>query len=272
MISYTLGKVSFTLRAPFNFSFLRAYGEPFCVFDQQDSGNLCFGVAGAQGERFLKLAGAATVRGSIPPQEAVRRLLGTLPTYEALAHPALLPILGHQAVPGGHVLVFEWFDGRCMGKQYDAHGAFLALPLWEKLALYEVVLDFHRHVNERGYVAIDFYDGAIMYDFATRQTRLCDIEFYRKMPYVNGMGRLWGSTRYMAPEEFTLGAAIDARTNVFCMGATAFCLMGGEMDRSRAKWQAGDALYAVAERAVRPDRADRYASIAAYQAAWHAAL
>ena len=32
------------------------------------------------------------------------------------------------------------------------------------------------------------------------------------------MGRLWGSSRFMSPEEFELNAIIDSRTNVFNMG------------------------------------------------------
>jgi serine/threonine protein kinase, bacterial len=43
------------------------------------------------------------------------------------------------------------------------------------------------------------------------------------------MGRLWGSSRFMSPEEFGLGAKIDERTNVFNMGAIAFGLLGGEL-------------------------------------------
>ena len=42
------------------------------------------------------------------------------------------------------------------------------------------------------------------------------------------MGRLWGSSCFMSPEEFELNAIIDERTNVFNMGAMAFSLLGGE--------------------------------------------
>jgi serine/threonine-protein kinase len=36
----------------------------------------------------------------------------------------------------------------------------------------------------------------------------------------------------MSPEEFILVAQIDGRTNVFNLGAIAFALLGGELDRS----------------------------------------
>lgn len=264
---------AFCLRAPFDFAFVAEYGRVFRVFDQQDSGNLCFGVESAQGKRFLKLAGAQTERSAhVPPGEAISRLQATLPVYEALRHPALLNVLDHHAVPGGYLAVFEWFDGTCMGKQYGQHERCMALPVAEMLPIYRVILDFHVHVQRRGYLAIDFYDGCILYDFETRQTRLCDIEFYRKLPSKNEMGRMWGSTRYMSPEEHTLGATLDARTNVFTMGATAFQLFGGAEDRSHAKWRLGDATFSVATRAIDPDPDCRFPTLDAYDAAWRQAL
>ena len=43
------------MKAPFDFSFISQYGKVFKVFDDQDSGNICFG-AEKDGERyFVKL-------------------------------------------------------------------------------------------------------------------------------------------------------------------------------------------------------------------------
>lgn len=65
-----------------------------------------------------------------------------------------------------------------------------------------------------------------------------------------------------------LGASIDAVTNVFNMGAMAFALLGGELDRSQKRWDAGEALYEVALRAVNPDRFQRFTSVADLGLAW----
>jgi serine/threonine-protein kinase len=127
-------------------------------------------------------------------------------------------------------------------------------------------------VASKGYVAIDFYDGSIMYDFAARETTICDIDFYQKAPCQNMMGRLWGSQRFMAPEEYQLGAAIDGVTNVYTMGATAFELLGDNRQRTLDRWQAGAGLFAVASRATSADRSERYPSIAALSDAWEEAL
>ena len=67
-------------------------------------------------------------------------------------------------------------------------------------------------------MAVDFYDGAMIYDFATQALRLIDLDHYRDRPFINEMGRLFGSTRFIAPEEFEHGALIDEITTVFTMG------------------------------------------------------
>ena len=272
MITKTVGQVTFNLKQDFDFSFIAEYGTPFVVFDRQDSGNLCFGVQNAEEKLFLKIAGAATVDGSVTPEASVERLISTIKMYEDLEHPSLTKLLAHKPINGGYLLVFEWFDGTSWGKQYGTYEQIRALPIEEKLGIYKQILAFHNHVNQKGYIAIDFYDGSILYNLDTHQTMVCDIEFYRKKPVVNTMGRMWGSSRYMAPEEFVLGAEIDERTNVFGMGATAFCLFGAELDRSVEKWQLSQALYNVAIKATNAERQNRYAGMAEYIYAWESAL
>ena len=83
------------------------------------------------------------------------------------------------------------------------------LPLDEKLHIYENVIDFLIDIVAMGYVAIDFYDGSIMYDTSRKVVTICDIDFFRKSPTVNDMGRMWGSSRFMSPEEYKYGEKID---------------------------------------------------------------
>ena len=287
-VEIVLDDVRFGLREPCDFAWLREYGRVFAAFDRQDSGNICFGVENEAGRRFIKFAGARPLEYDGEPAEAVARLAAAMPTYEALRHPALTPLVEHGPVAGGYVAVYEWFPGESLHAHWRFAGAdkfghpdspnyrFVRLPLEKRLAAYGAILGFHRHVEACGYLAIDFYDGSILYDFATDRVRVCDIDFYTPVPYVNTMGRMWGSSRFMSPEEFRRGAAIDARTNVFTMGATAFALLGdgrdGGRDRGRAGWAAGEALYRVAARAVAEDPATRHDSVAALCDTWARAL
>lgn len=272
MVTHTIDGVSFELREDYDFSFLRKYGRVFRVFAGQDSGNICFGVEN-NGERlFVKFAGAPTAKYKGDPEEAVMRLMRTVPVYRDLAHPVLIRYRFSEEIGGGFAAVFDWVDGECMGRQYPlSRQAFLQLADAERLQVFTAIVSFHRHVVAQGYVAIDFYDGSVLYDFTVGRTYICDIDFYAKRPVVNTMGRMWGSSRFMSPEEFTLGAAIDEITHVYTMGAMAFALFGGETDRSAGLWRLGEAAYRVALRAVRDERGERYGSLGEFAAAWGAA-
>ena len=72
---------------------------------------------------------------------------------------------------------------------------------------------------------MDFYDGAIIYDFENQRVHLCDLDLYRPGPYVLDRERQYGSTRFMAPEEFEKRATIDERITVFALGRAAFVFL-----------------------------------------------
>ncbi len=272
VIQYLDG-VSFRLAAPFDFAFLHDFGRVFQVYDNQDSGNICFGIDDGNQRLFIKFAGAPTVRYAGETEDAVNRLAQSAKIYQDLQHEFLIRLRGHGPLGGGYIVVFDWFDGICLGKQYpEQRKAFLNLPQSAFLQVFDAIVAFHLHAASKGYVAIDFYDGSILYDIKRSIPCLCDIDFYREMPVINEMGRMWGSARFMSPEEFTLGAQIDEITNVFLMGATAFSLFGGELDRSREKWRLSEQTYQVALKAVSPDRSKRYSSIPAFMQAWKTAL
>lgn len=279
MITKTLDGISFPLREDFDFSFVSRWGRVFKVFPDQDSGNICFGTeraGGAEkdGERFfLKFAGAPTWRYEGDIADAVANLKKAAGNYTALRHPLLIELTEEMEIGGGYLTVFRWTDGVCMGKMYpESRERFFTLPVEKRQKVYVDILDFLQMTAERGYTPVDFYDGSILYDFGREKTVICDIDFFEKTPYINTMGRMWGSARFMAPEEFTLGAPVDEVTNVFLAGAVAFALFGGELDRSRELWVLGDEAYAVALKAVSEKREDRYENLAAFRAAWKAAM
>jgi serine/threonine-protein kinase len=97
-----------------------------------------------------------------------------------------------------------------------------------------------------------------------------DLDNYRDAPFRNEMGRMFGSTRFMAPEEFELGALIDERTTVFVMGRTALVFLSDGTLNADA-FRGSRALLEVVAQACAPERAHRYASMAAFYRAWQAA-
>ena len=123
------------------------------------------------------------------------------------------------------------------------------------------------NLHKTGWIAVDFYDGCMIYDFRHQKFHVIDLDLYRDAPFVNEMGRMFGSMRFMAPEEFELGARIDERTNVFTMGRTAAVFLSdGTLDRE--PFRGSDAQYEVVRRACQDDRNGRYDSMEAFYRAW----
>ncbi|WP_235702252.1 hypothetical protein [Bacillus mycoides] len=103
---FTLNSVTFQLQEPHNFDWLKALGNVFCVFDQQDSGNICFGVEKDNKKQFVKYAGAKPLDFSGNPQDAILRLSQAIPLYTALAYPHLIKLMNHFSTANGYAAVF----------------------------------------------------------------------------------------------------------------------------------------------------------------------
>jgi serine/threonine-protein kinase len=261
--------VPLKLKKPFDLEFIHRYGVVFKVFDDQDSGNLCFGVEKDGRRYFVKFAGAPTAQYDGKIADAIERLKETAPIYKDLAHPSLIRFIKAEEIGGGFAMVFEWVDAICAYPMYPAdYKKFRQLPIEIKTQIFGEIMEFMAFVAERGYVAIDFYDGSIMWDTANERTVICDIDFFQKSPYIGRMG-LWGSSRFVSPEERTDGTVIDEITNVYTMGATAFALFS-DSDRSREAWPLSDALHNVVRRATSDNRSARQQSIRQLIEEWRA--
>lgn len=263
--------VPYRLKAPFDFSFISKYGRVFKVFDDQDSGNICFGIQSGENKYFIKFAGAPTVRAGVSVDEAISNLKNVMSIYQDLTHPNLIKYINAEEIGGGFAVIYEWADGDCMGRMYPlSRKKFMQMPMDEKLQVFSDILAFHAHVVSCGYVAIDFYDGSIMYDFNRKKTIICDIDFYAKKPYINQRGRMWGSSRFMSPEEFKLGANIDEVTNVYLMGKTAFAMFS-DSNYSEEVWPLNKKLYNVVQKAISNDRKERQQTINQFIIEWKTA-
>ena len=135
----------------------------------------------------------------------------------------------------------------------------------------DAVFDFHAFALQRGYLAVGFYDGNLIADFATGLITVCGIDWYRPLPALNDWGRMPGSSRFLSPEEYTAGAPLDEITLQYTMGALAFFFFGRRESREREDWTAGEALFRVAEQACREDRAGRFSSYVDFLSAWRQA-
>lgn len=254
--------------------YLGRVGEVFQAFREQDSGCVSYGVRLLDGARwFVKEAVSDHGRRSLDRAWAFHR---------AVRHRAIVPQVHRIAVRGGGgwAVVMPWREGEVLypatvGGPRDRTGPespmarFRALPVERVLTAFDRVLDAHLAVEVAGHVAVDFYDGALLYDFAGHVLHLVDLDEYRPGPFVVEEERLPGSQRFMAPEEFVRGSVIDTRTTVFTLGRTARLLLDGG-DEERA-WRGTPAQQAVIVRATRSDPEERFEDVHHFADAWRAA-
>lgn len=259
---------------------MRSIGNVFAIFDQQDSGNVSFGVAVNDERFFVKTAGApANPAPYLPFAARVELLQNAARIARALPdHAALIP-LRHviDESPHGPLLVYNWANGELLGVPRDqrdnpesAFARFRALPVAEIVNALTTVFALHGELAAHGYIACDFYDGCLLYDFARQAVRVMDLDTYHRGTFVNTMGRMFGSARFMAPEEFERGAVIDERTTVFTLGRCAVVFLA-DGTLNRAAFRASAMLHGVLVRACRATPEERYATVASFFHAWNEA-
>jgi len=259
-------------------AFLQTVGTLFTTFNQQDSGNISYGIMIGEQRYFVKTAGEPT--DSSPYLDHAGRvalLRNAMRLAQSCDRPTLCRLYNVIESPAGPLLVYEWVAGELIGvprAQRDdptsSYQRFRALSVDELTQALDQIIDLHRLLAAQGWVACDFYDGCLLYNFATHTLRIMDLDTYHHGPFTNTMGRMFGSSRFMAPEEFELGAVIDQQTTVFTLGRTV-ALFLGDGTLARATFRGTDALHSVVARACAAERGLRYATVAAFSDAWRAA-
>ena len=257
--------------------FLATAGRIFAVFGEetQDSGNVSYGVEVGERRLFVKTAGdPSDGRWFLTHSQRVALLRNAVELYRQYGQLPMAPLRAVIESPHGPVLVHDWAEGELLrggaairNDEHSAHRRFADLPAERVVDALDGLYALHAHLAAAGWVAVDFYDGCLIYDFAQHRLSVVDLDHYHRGPFVNEMGRMFGSTRFMAPEEFERGATIDQRTTVFSLGRTAAIFLGdGSMER--AAFRGSDGLYAVVRQACQKDPADRYPTVSAFHQAW----
>jgi serine/threonine protein kinase, bacterial len=246
----------------------------------QDSGNVSWLVDVGDRRLFVKTAGtdAPPPAGAAVPYFDHAGRVGLLRNAVELArscdHPALPRLLNVIESPTGPALVYEAAPGELVNVPRDrraepesAYQRFARLPADRLLGVFDVLIDLHVALAAAGWVAGDLYDGCLIIDFAASSVAVVDLDSYRRGPSVNDMGRMFGATRFMAPEEFELGAVIDERTTVFTLGRLVWHF-GTRLTERAVDFCGPPELSRLVERACAPAPSDRYPGVAAFADAW----
>jgi serine/threonine protein kinase, bacterial len=246
----------------------------------QDSGNVSWLVESGGRQLFVKTAGSPgpAVPGAPVPYldhaGRVRLLRNAVDVARSCDHHALPALLNVIESPVGPVLVYEAATGELIGVPREQQGdptspyqRLARLPGPVLLGLFDTLIDVHVALAAAGWVAGDLYDGCLIVDFEVPSLSVIDLDSYRRGPTTNDMGRMFGSTRFMAPEEFELGARIDQRTTVFTLGRIVWHF-ATRLTEDVAQFCGSARLATVVQQACQPSPPDRYGSVADLGRAW----
>lgn len=249
----------------------------------QDSGNVSWLVDVGQQLLFVKTAGVpgAGAPGSPPPYYdhagRVDLLRNAVELAASCSHPALARLLNVLDTPAGPALVYEAAAGELIHvpreKRSDptsAYQRFAHLPAEQLLLVFDALIDLHDALAAVGWVACDLYEGCLIVDFTTAALKVIDLDTYRRGPSLNTMGRMFGSSQFMAPEEFQLGAVIDQRTTVFTVGRLVWHF-GTRLTESAGSFCGSTAAAEVAQKACEALPGNPYGSVRAFADQWRAA-
>jgi len=260
--------------------FLAAHSQLFAEFDEntQDSGNISYGVHADLRSFFVKTAGTANgSKAYLSHPDRVALLRNAVAISRAVSHPALVPLRNVIESPTGPLLVYDWVNGELIGtvqsRRSDPASAFARfrhLSQSRRFAALDVIFDLHDELADKGWIAADFYDSSLLYNFDTHVLHVIDVDNYHAGPCINQMGRMFGSTRFMAPEELELHACIDQRSTVFTLGRCVLEFLFGGSTNS-GEFAGSLAFVELARRACQPEPEQRFANVAQFCNAWRAA-
>lgn len=249
---------------------LRVFGE------RKDSKSHILGVEEA-GQRYV-IKAASDERGMAWLRSAVQ-------VHRKIKHRAIVPLLNSFEYRSGLALVYPWVNGDVLYDGFDdnvpdredpvsPYRRFKELPLPELLDALRQVLDAHLAVINAGYVAVDLFEGCLIYDFDSHAVHLIDLDHYQPGPYVLTHGRQLGSRDFMAPEEFRRGATIDERTTVFTLARFALVFLGCARREAPSPddFRGNRQLWSLLLEATASGPADRVQTVAQFCERWDAAV
>jgi serine/threonine protein kinase len=177
-----------------------------------------------------------TIRADLASRpELLARFRREAESAAALGHPNLVQVTDFQANPGeAAFLVMEMLDGATLaqvlaqeGRLDPARAAFIGVQLLSGLAAAHRAAIVHRDVKPANVFLQStsaMRDLVKVLDFGVAKLALEATPDGRAMTQA---GEVLGTLSYMAPEQAISGAAVDARTDIFGVGATLFHALSG---------------------------------------------
>jgi serine/threonine-protein kinase len=154
----------------------------------------------------------------VPPLR--QRFLQEARMAAGLAHPNIVPIHSVEEADGLVFFVMSFVDGETLGQRVRRGGP---LPASEAMRLVQEVAWALGHAHGRGVVHRDVKPDNVMLEHDGGRAVVTDfgIAHVASADDTPGAGSVVGTPRYMSPEQ-AAGETVDARSDVYSLGATGF--------------------------------------------------
>jgi serine/threonine-protein kinase len=158
---------------------------------------------------------------------AVSRFTQETRAIARLNHPNTIPI---HFVGEGEGLVFyamPFLEGRTLAEVLRTEGP---LPVDQALAIVEPILEALQQAHEHGLVHRDLKPDNIVIEAGTGRPLLVDFGIVKNLEapaHITETGYIVGTPLYMSPEQALGSHKVDARSDIYAMGAVLFHLLTG---------------------------------------------
>jgi len=215
------------------------------------------------------------------------RFFRELKSLTLFRHPHVIPIRSEGEVYGHAYLVMPWIEGSPLNEYVKHH----KLTVRQKVRMLAKICSALDHAHKRGVMHLDLKPTNVRVD-SKGEPVVLDFALARLRGDIlddAGLGlAVAGTPPYMAPEQVQDPNNLDIRSDVYTLGLLLYEMLCGRRAKGsdpgegdRARWEValeqpvplrkvapaiGAELAAIVEKAIAPDRGDRYRSAEAMQA------
>ncbi len=169
----------------------------------------------------------------LPPETARNQLL--LKRFEQefraatlIDHPNVVKAIEYCGTPPAPFLVMEFVDGCTVGEHVDRRGAMGEL---DAVHVIRQVCDGLHCAHKQGLIHRDVKPDNILLtpDLTAKITDLGLVRDVESDENLTRTGRGLGTPHFMAPEQFRNAKSVDARSDVYALGATLYMMVTGKV-------------------------------------------